>query len=60
MLCYEDSHITHENTNFKISFLCLLPFHHVIWIFFWGGGEIQWTAKNILHLKENHQNNGRY
>jgi hypothetical protein len=26
MLCY-DSHITHTNRNFKISSLCLLPFH---------------------------------
>jgi hypothetical protein len=36
MLCYEEYHITRENRNFKISLLCLLPLHRVIWNYFLG------------------------
>jgi hypothetical protein len=55
MLCYEDSHITHENRNFKISVLYLLPLHCVIRNYFLG--KLNRQQKSILHPKENQQNN---
>jgi hypothetical protein len=39
-------------TNFKISVLCLLPFHHVIRNYFLG--KLNGQQKSILHPKENH------
>jgi hypothetical protein len=36
MLCYEEYHIAHENRNFEIILLCLLPLHYVIWNYFLG------------------------
>jgi hypothetical protein len=35
MLCYEDSRISHENRNFKMSLLRLLSLYLVIWDSFW-------------------------
>jgi hypothetical protein len=52
MLCYEEYHITHQNRNFEISLLCLLPFHRVIWNYF--QGKINRQQKSILNPKENH------
>jgi hypothetical protein len=41
MLFHEDSHTTLENTHFKISLLCLFPFHYVIWSYLLGKFNIQ-------------------
>jgi hypothetical protein len=57
MLCYEDYHINHENRNYKISLLCLLPFHQVKWNNFLRNFNKQ--QKSILYPKENHQNKRR-
>jgi hypothetical protein len=29
-VCRDDAHITHENRKFKISFISLFTFHHVM------------------------------
>jgi hypothetical protein len=49
MFCYEDSHITHENRNFKISLLPLLPFHHVIWNNFGGNST---DSKKVFYIQK--------
>jgi hypothetical protein len=54
MLCYEDSHVTHENRNFKISLLHLCPFHHVIWNIFGGNSidiiEVFYIQRRIIRI----------
>jgi hypothetical protein len=45
MLCQVHSHTAVESRYFKISLLCLFPFHHVIWICLLGKLNRQW--KNI-------------
>jgi hypothetical protein len=42
--------ITHENRNFKISILCRLPLHHVLWNYFLG--KLNRQQKSILHPKK--------
>jgi hypothetical protein len=57
MICYEEYHITHENRNFKISVLCLLPLHHIILNY---PGKLNRQQKSILCPKENQANNGKH